>query len=101
MHKRVGIDVIETYNGRSFRRKYGHAATQWAKANLVATASGSDAHGPWGWGRTYTILEDIPARETFIELLVGASKDKRVGIGGRMHPKLNVGIKALQHALAT
>jgi predicted metal-dependent phosphoesterase TrpH len=107
LHRQVGIDIVEYRNGRSRAREPGRRAADWAARNMVVTAVGSDAHGPKGWGRTYTVLEDYPTPENTTELLRHRqpSKDatRSVGAAGYLHPFGNrvgkkFGIKIVQAA---
>jgi len=83
------VDIIETWNGRTMQNR-GQAATTWAEAHAVVGAASSDAHGPRGWGNTYSQLADLPTRHNLITLLQGASlQTGSVGLAGRLYPKLH------------
>jgi predicted metal-dependent phosphoesterase TrpH len=83
------VDILETYNGRSMQNRSAKATT-WAAEHHVAGASSSDAHGIHGWGNTYSILSEVPSRETLVDLLGHATYSTRsTGPIGRLYPKLN------------
>lgn len=85
-----GVDVLEVHNGRAIFQDKSKAALEWATKNNVPGAAASDSHGPAGWGKTYTVLSDIPTRETLLELL-GDAVFKRgfPGVRGISYPKYN------------
>jgi len=83
------VDIIEAYNGRSLQNRSKQAA-HWTQQYPVPGAASSDAHGPRGWGNTYSVITEPPTRETLISLLHSASHNtKSTGIIGRLYPKLN------------
>lgn len=83
------IDIVETYNGRAVFQDKGNQARTWAEQHSAAIAASSDAHGAIGWGVTYSIVEQMPARDTLVGLLKTAQyQTKRVGFG-ILYPKLN------------
>ncbi len=83
------VDIIETYNGRTFQNR-GDNAAAWAAKHDVPGAASSDAHGQRGWGRTYSTLSSMPTRDTLIESLGTATYSRHgVGLIGRTYPKLN------------
>lgn len=98
------IAAIERHNSRSWSSKPGKLAVEWAAAHNVATAVGSDAHGPKGWGRAYTVLSEHPVKETFSAALTPHPiGENRAGALGRVQPKANVigkklGVERLQTA---
>jgi predicted metal-dependent phosphoesterase TrpH len=104
VHAQVPVQAIERYNSRSWKAWPGQLAVQWALANGVATAVGSDAHGPKGWGRAYTLLKDYPVVETFADSLsTHPAGENRAGARGRLQPMSNVigkktGLQFLQTA---
>lgn len=93
------VDIIETANGRAyFQNKSEHART-WAKAHQAAEAASSDAHGRIGWGRTYTIVRELPAKDSLVSLTArGKYIARRVGFRGILYPKLNRLKKKFVHA---
>jgi predicted metal-dependent phosphoesterase TrpH len=83
------VDIIETCNGRTLQDR-GTAAEQWATQHAVPAAASSDAHGPRGWGNTYSLLAELPSRATLLTLLRTASySSSSTGLIGRLYPKLN------------
>lgn len=90
VHRDAGIDVAERFNSRSFHQHHAHIAIAWALKNNVVMASGSDAHGPDGWGKTYNILEELPTRETFVRALQLADyMDVGATLRARWYPSQN------------
>lgn len=84
------VDIIETCNGRDYSKKHAERATIWAWQNKVAQAHSSDAHGPRGWGKTYSVIERAPSRGTLVQLLNEAEYcSQRVGLIGLAYPSLN------------
>lgn len=53
--------IVETHNGRAYVGNKGAQARAWAEEHGVAQAASSDAHGPLGWGKTYTLMSSAPA----------------------------------------
>lgn len=86
----VDVDIIEVHNGRAMFQNLSKEALAWAKTHSVAGAASSDAHGRVGWGRTCSIIEDIPTRDTLAGLLAFARLNRGfVGARGIMYPKIN------------
>jgi predicted metal-dependent phosphoesterase TrpH len=84
------VDIIETYNGRAAFQNMGEQAAAWARLHDVAAAASSDAHGRKGWGRTYSIISDVPTKDRLVILLKHAAfKKETVGWFGLLYPKLN------------
>jgi predicted metal-dependent phosphoesterase TrpH len=63
------VDIIETFNGRAWAGPRSNQASDWAIKQHKASATASDAHGRYGWGRTYTFLAEAPERGTLLGLL--------------------------------
>jgi len=63
------IDIIEVFNARSFFKKSGMRANQFARDNGIATAAGSDAHFASEIGNAYMELEDFSGPEEFLKNL--------------------------------
>ncbi len=83
------VDIIETYNGRSFQNRSARAA-DWAEQHMVPGAASSDAHGWHGWGNTYSSIADVPSVDALVGLLANATYNTTsTGIRGRLYPKLN------------
>ena len=90
------IDIVERYNGRKWSNRPGRRASKWAKDHGIAVAASSDAHGRHGWGSTYSVLAELPTRETLLELLADAQLVKgHVGLRGLLYPKFNRWIRPL------
>lgn len=84
------VDIVEVHNGRAIFQDKSKAALEWATKHNVPGAAASDSHGPAGWGKTYTILSDIPDRNTLLDLLGGAVfKRGFPGVRGISYPKYN------------
>jgi predicted metal-dependent phosphoesterase TrpH len=82
------VDIVEAHNGRSVFQNRGAEAEAWARAHHKAMAASSDAHGPSGWGNTYSILSDQPTRNNLVELLGQARLHRgMVGWRGLLYPK--------------
>ncbi len=81
------IDIIETCNGRAFLQNNAKQAVVWARLNHVPGAASSDAHGIRGIGRTYTLLSEMPTRETLPELIrKGKLITDRPGLRALLYP---------------
>lgn len=84
------VDIIEAYNGRAVFQNYTSQALAWARKQHVPVAAGSDAHGQAGWGKTYTMLADMPTRANMTDLLTKANYQRSFpGIRGMLYPKFN------------
>lgn len=91
------VSIIEAYNGRAIFQNRGRQARVWARANKVAIAASSDAHGRYGWGYTYSVIDDYPTKETLVSLMQSAAfSTKKVGLGV-LYPKLNRLRKRVHH----
>jgi len=84
------VDIIEVHNGRAIFQNFAKESLAWAKAHSVPGAASSDAHGIAGWGRTCSIIEEIPTRETLAGSLGFATLNRGfVGARGILYPKIN------------
>jgi hypothetical protein len=84
------VDIFEVCNGRAIFQNRTAQALDWAATHAVPGAAGSDAHGVSGWGRTYTLLEAMPTRQTLVGLLATASYQRGFpGVRGVLYPKFN------------
>lgn len=83
--------VVERYNSRAWTLRSTREADLWASIFQVPTAVGSDAHGPKGWGKAYTVLDGYPDRATFTSLLNQHHNggQRRAGVAGRIQPASN------------
>lgn len=84
------VDIIEMYNGRALFQKRGSLASAWAADHHVAGAASSDAHGVYGWGNTYSIIDRPPDVRTLQRALQAARYHcGTVGLRGVLYPKYN------------
>ena len=84
------VDIIEVFNSRSLQKKTGQKAAQIARGKRFDMASSSDAHGYSGMGVAYSILADMPAKETIVGLLRKALYQRQQAkILSRLTPKIN------------
>jgi predicted metal-dependent phosphoesterase TrpH len=84
------VDIIEVHNGRAVFQNTSRQAAAWALAHGVAGAASSDAHGVYGWGRTYSIIAEPPTRDNVVRQLAQAAyRVGRPGVRGVMYPKYN------------
>jgi hypothetical protein len=84
------LDIIEIYNGRAVFQNRSADVLAWSEECGVLGAAGSDCHGINGWGRTYTLLEEIPTRGNLLDLLVTADlSHASPGLRGVLYPKVN------------
>ena len=98
---RIGkaADIIEVHNGRAVFQNKSRAAKKWATKHQIPGAASSDAHGKSGWGRTFTVITDIPSAQNLPALLEEAEhRHKHPGLRGILYPKLNRVKKWRQHA---
>ena len=73
------IDIVEVFNARSFFRRSGKRASQFAQDNGIVTAAGSDAHFASEIGNAYMELEDFNSPQEFLRNL----KEAKTIIKGR------------------
>ncbi len=84
------VDIIETRNGRAVFQNKSKQAEAWAAQHRMPRAASSDSHGKHGWGRTYSLIQQMPTRETLASLLAEATyKSGLPGLRGVLYPKLN------------
>ena len=67
------IDIIEVQNARSLTPGSARKAANFARRHKLAMAASSDGHGVAGVARGYSILTEIPTRNTLLELLDSAT----------------------------
>jgi len=83
------VDIIETANGRAYVQNRSRLARQSAEQSNKVMAASSDAHGRYGWGFTFSMIDHEPSKTTLVKTLkTAALSKKRVGIG-IIYPKLN------------
>lgn len=63
------VDIIETFNARSFYRHYNTMARQFAAQHNLPASAGSDAHTPEEIGKTYVEMPDFDGKDGFINSL--------------------------------
>ena len=63
------IDIVEVFNARSFFRRSGERASQFAQDNGIVTAAGSDAHFASEIGNAYMELEEFNGPQEFLRKL--------------------------------
>lgn len=84
------VTIVESYNGRAFIQNFGIQASKWAQESGKVTAANSDAHGAAGLGKTYTVIQKRPTKETLaIELASAQKVQKRPPIYTLLYPKYN------------
>jgi len=84
------IDIVEVYNGRAVFQNKGPQALTWARLNNKIGAASSDAHGLKGVGTTYSSVETVPVKESFLEVLKTARlTTKRPPLLSLFYPKYN------------
>jgi predicted metal-dependent phosphoesterase TrpH len=83
------VDIVETHNGRSLQDR-STEARDWAGLNRIAGAASSDAHGPAGLGRSYSLVEDQPTPGNLAVLLKDAElAAARPPLKAYLEPSLN------------
>lgn len=83
------VDIIEVWNGRAVFQNRAELAVKWSTRHNLAAAASSDAHGVYGWGRTYSIIHTIPTHATLVALLKQASYSKKTVGLGILYPNIN------------
>lgn len=84
------VDIVEVHNGRAIFQNRGKLAQKWAEENDKAMAASSDAHGWGGWGKTFSVVDEMPRQSTLVSLLKSASLERgTVGLRGALYPKTN------------
>lgn len=85
------IDIIEVFNARGFLRGRPSEALKFATDHHIVTAAASDAHGLQGLGQAYTIVSQMPTRDTLRDLLRDEAFQKRyANIFSLLTPRFNV-----------
>jgi predicted metal-dependent phosphoesterase TrpH len=84
------VDIMEVFNGRAVAQNRSSDAKQWAADHAVVAAASSDAHGLKGWGRTYSLIEQLPNSENLtVNLRAAKLVEQSVGVCGVLYPKFN------------
>ncbi len=83
------VDIIEIHNGRAVFQDKGHQAAAWAEKYQIAAASSSDAHGRFGWTKTYTRIHTVPTPHNLTQTSLSSEYvNRKVGFG-ILYPKFN------------
>ena len=94
------IDIVELYNGRNIYTPL-QKIQSWADRFDIVVCAASDAHGPAGIGRTYSVLQDMPTAHTLVDLLAsGELHYRRTKIRGFLEPSSNRRHKRAQNRRA-
>lgn len=84
------VDILETINGRALFQNRTTEAQAWAHSHAVVGAASSDAHGFAGWGKTASLLRELPTRENLASLLESAQYQiGSPGLRGVLYPTYN------------
>ncbi|HEX8227597.1 MAG TPA: PHP domain-containing protein [Candidatus Saccharimonadales bacterium] len=83
------VDIVETCNGRAIFQNRGMQASAWAARHDKPGAASSDSHGRLGWLQTYTLIGQVPTRDSLTELLGQATYSVRTVGMGLLYPKYN------------
>lgn len=83
------IDIVETRNGRAIFQNRSQEARHWAAEHELPGAASSDAHGRFGWGYTYSVIDTAPTVRNLAKLLQTAGYSTRTVGMGIVYPKLN------------
>lgn len=84
------VDIIEVHNGRAVFQNRGAEAAGWAVSLGWAAAASSDAHSAAGWGRTFSVIDEVPDRGNLVRLLYEANHRNRFpGMRAILSPKYN------------
>jgi predicted metal-dependent phosphoesterase TrpH len=92
------VDIVEICNGRALFQNKGRAAADWTADHKKTAAASSDAHGIIGWGRTASLVEKLPTRQTLVALLMDARYRMQSVHAGVLHPKMNRLYRKFTHA---
>lgn len=84
------IDIFEVFNGRGRWRGKAKEAAAFADEYHLAAAASSDAHGPAGVGRTFSIIKEMPTKNTLKKLLEEGTLEKRyASLWTYLYPVMN------------
>jgi hypothetical protein len=84
------VDIVEFFNGRAIIQNKSSAAKRWAEQHTLPGAASSDAHGPKGWGKTATVVDEPPSAANLTSLLGNARfVERQSGLRAALYPKLN------------
>jgi len=84
------VAIVEVHNGRAVFQNKTNQAEAWARAHAKAGAASSDAHGWYGWCKTYSTIDRAPMRDTLpIALAAARYTVGSAGVRGVLYPKFN------------
>ncbi len=84
------VDIVEVFNGRAIFQNKSDQARVWADQHSLPGAASSDAHGPIGWGKSFSAVSAQPTAQSLPELLKQAKLSRHyVGTRGILYPKYN------------
>jgi len=84
------IDIIEVFNGRGKWRGKTNKALEFAEKYGIVGAASSDAHGFKGIGKTYSVIDELPTRESLKKLLREGELEKVYApIFAFLYPSIN------------
>ena len=69
------IDIIESFNGRGKCRGKHAESVLFAEKYTIPQAASSDAHGYFGIGKTFSIIDEMPTEKTITNLLLRAKRN--------------------------
>ncbi len=93
------VDIVETRNGRAVFQNRSVEAKAWAAKHKKSGAASSDTHGRSGWSKTYSLVAEVPTRESLVGLLhEGEYEFAAPGLRGVLYPKVNRLKKKLRRA---
>lgn len=85
------IDILEVFNGRGRMRGKPKESEEFAKKYNLVKAASSDAHGFYGIGRTFSIIEKIPDKNSLKKLLSkGSLQKKHAPLWTYLYPLVNM-----------
>jgi predicted metal-dependent phosphoesterase TrpH len=73
-------DLVEATNGRALGPRSGAKSAGLAVRHGKPRGAGSDAHHKREVGRAYVVVDQLPTRETLVELVAAGSVEHRLGV---------------------
>lgn len=83
------VDIVEVWNGRAIVGSRTSVSKLWARQNEKSAAASSDAHGRFGWGYTYSVIESKPSAANLVAQLRKTTYSTRNVGWGVFYPKFN------------
>jgi len=84
------IDIVEVFNARGFLRGKTDEAVAFARTHELAQAAASDAHGTYGIGSAFSIIDTMPKATTISSLLKKGTLEKRhAPLWSLLYPTMN------------